>query len=71
VPQFISENGNDEINSLLAVSFTKEDQYYQLFLSQGLGMGIGGGLLYVPAMGVQAYHWRKRRPMAVGVVLTG
>ncbi|KAJ7646487.1 major facilitator superfamily domain-containing protein [Roridomyces roridus] len=59
------------IGSLLAVSFTDQTKYYQIFLSQGLGMGLGSGLLYVPAMAVQARHWKKRRPMAVGVVLVG
>ena len=53
------------------LSLAHPDKYYQIFLSQGLGMGIGSGLLYVPAMSIQAQHWTKRRPMAMGIVITG
>lgn len=34
-------------------------------------MGLGGGLLLVPAMSIQAHHWKKRRSFAMGIVLTG
>jgi len=34
-------------------------------------MGIGSGLLYVPAVAVQAHHWKARRALAMGVVVTG
>ncbi|RDB17216.1 Riboflavin transporter MCH5 [Hypsizygus marmoreus] len=57
--------------SLFMVSLTHHDQYYQIYLSQGLGLGIGAGLLYVPAMAIQAHHWRARRALAMGIVITG
>ncbi|KAI0057035.1 MFS general substrate transporter [Artomyces pyxidatus] len=57
--------------SLFMVSLAHPDKYYQIFLSQGVGMGIGAGLLYVPAMAVQAHHWRTKRALAMGVVITG
>lgn len=53
------------------VSLAHPDKYYQVYLSQGVGLGIGAGLLYVPALAVQAHHWRKRRAFAMGVVVTG
>lgn len=56
---------------LFMVSLVHQDKYYQIFLSQGLGMGIGAGVLFVPAMAVQAHHWRRRRPLAIGVVTAG
>ena len=34
-------------------------------------MGLGAGFLVAPSQGVQAHHWRKRRPMAMGIVATG
>ena len=43
------------------VSIADHTKYYQLYLSQGLGMGIGAGLIYVPAMAVQGHHWRAHR----------
>lgn len=53
------------------VSLAHTDIYYQVYLSQGLGLGIGAGLLYVPAVAVQAHHWKKHRAFAMGVVVTG
>ncbi|KAF4568235.1 hypothetical protein EYR36_010244 [Pleurotus pulmonarius] len=57
--------------SLFMVSLAHTNTYYQVYLSQGLGLGIGAGLLYVPAMAVQAHHWKKHRAFAMGVVITG
>ncbi|KAI0057044.1 MFS general substrate transporter [Artomyces pyxidatus] len=57
--------------SLFLLSFADPEKYYQLFLSQGLGMGIGAGLVYIPCLAVQAEHWRVRRSLALGAVTTG
>ncbi|CAL1697811.1 unnamed protein product [Somion occarium] len=57
--------------SMFMLSLAHPDKYYQLFLSQGVGMGIGSGLLYMPAMAVQSHHWQKRRPLAMGIVISG
>ncbi|TFK41529.1 MFS general substrate transporter [Crucibulum laeve] len=59
------------VTSLFMVSLAHHDKYYQLYLSQGLGMGIGAGLLCVPALAVQAHHWRSHRALAQGIVITG
>lgn len=53
------------------VSLAHPEKYYQVFLSQGVGMGIGAGLLYTPALAVQAHHWRTHRSLAMGIVYTG
>lgn len=53
------------------VSVSHTDKFYQLYLSQGLGMGIGAGLLYVPCLAVQTHHWRARKALAMGIVATG
>lgn len=53
------------------LSIAHPDDYYQLFLSQAIGMGLGSGLIYIPSLAVQAHHWQKRRAMAIGVALTG
>ncbi|KAI0043848.1 MFS general substrate transporter [Auriscalpium vulgare] len=57
--------------SLFMLSFARPESYYQLFLSQGVGMGIGAGLVYVPSLAVQAQHWRARRSLAMGIVSSG
>lgn len=59
------------LSSLFMLSLADTKKYYQLFLSQGVGMGIGEGLMLVPALSVQAHHWKKRRAMAMGLVFTG
>ncbi|KAK7458849.1 hypothetical protein VKT23_009859 [Stygiomarasmius scandens] len=34
-------------------------------------MGIGAGFLYVPALAVQAHHWKERKAFAMGMVTIG
>ncbi|VDB99736.1 unnamed protein product [Peniophora sp. CBMAI 1063] len=57
--------------SLFMVSLAHPEKYYQIFLSQGLGMGLGSGLIYVPTMAVQSHHWTTRRPAIMGFVFLG
>ncbi|KIK57027.1 hypothetical protein GYMLUDRAFT_46646 [Collybiopsis luxurians FD-317 M1] len=57
--------------SLFMVSIAHTDKYYQIFLSQGVGMGIGAGLIYLPAVAVQSRHWQVHRAFAMGVVTIG
>jgi len=47
------------------VSLTHAGQYYQVFLSQGFGMGIGVGLCYVPALVTAANHFPGRQAIAM------
>ncbi|KAF8888098.1 major facilitator superfamily domain-containing protein [Infundibulicybe gibba] len=57
--------------SLFMLSLAHEERYYQIFLSQGLGVGIGAGLVYAPATTVLTLHFKRRRALAYGVSLTG
>jgi MFS family permease len=34
-------------------------------------MGLGLGLMFIPAVSVVAHHFRKRRAMAMGIVVSG
>lgn len=47
------------------LSLAKPENYYQVFLSQGVGMGIGTGMLYMPLSGVVANHFTQRRGLAL------
>lgn len=47
------------------LSLAKEDQYYQIILAQGVGMGIGVGLCYVPALVTAALHFPGRQAIAM------
>ena len=62
---------NTTVSSCFMLSLVRLDRYYQVFLCQGLGMGIGGGLLYLPALAIQAHHWKDHRAFALGVVSSG
>jgi hypothetical protein len=53
------------------LSLAHLDRYYQTYLSQGVGMGLGAGLIYLPVMAVQSHHWKTRRALAMGIVITG
>lgn len=51
--------------SIFMLSLVKQNQYYQVFLTQSLGMGIGLSLLYLPTMTVISRHMLKHRALAM------
>ncbi|OBZ76864.1 Riboflavin transporter MCH5 [Grifola frondosa] len=57
--------------SLFMLSLADTTKYYQIILSQGIGFGLGAGFIYVPALTVQAHHWKKRRSLAMGILNAG
>ncbi|KAJ7714082.1 major facilitator superfamily domain-containing protein [Mycena metata] len=57
--------------SLWALSLAKPNQYYLIFLTQGVGMGIGLGLTFLPALAVTAHHFSRRRGLAMGIMTSG
>ncbi|KZT61339.1 MFS general substrate transporter [Calocera cornea HHB12733] len=59
------------IGCCFALSAAQNGQFYQFFLSQGLGQGIAMGLIYLPSMAVINHHFAKRRAFAVGILFTG
>lgn len=46
-------------------------EYYQFFSAQGICMGLGMGLLFLPAMTVVGHWWKLRRHLGFGIVATG
>ena len=47
-------------------------EYYQVFLAQGICIGLGGGLLYVPSTAAAATSFNHaQRPLALGIVASG
>ncbi|OAL06077.1 MFS general substrate transporter [Phaeosphaeriaceae sp. SRC1lsM3a] len=45
--------------------------YWQVFLSQGLCMGLGAGLLYIPSLALVGIWFNKKRALALGIVMSG
>ncbi|KAJ3511804.1 hypothetical protein NLJ89_g3887 [Agrocybe chaxingu] len=57
--------------SLFMISVTQAEKYYQLFLAQGLGLGISVGIMYIPALGIVSHYFQKRRALALGIATSG
>ncbi|KAJ7114559.1 major facilitator superfamily domain-containing protein [Mycena crocata] len=54
--------------SFFLLSLVKPHQYYQVLLSQGVGMGIGLMLVFGPSMAMVSEHFNTRRGLAMGIV---
>ncbi|GES56889.1 major facilitator superfamily domain, general substrate transporter [Aspergillus terreus] len=46
-------------------------EYYAIFLSHGICMGIGFGLLYIPSIALVSRRFTRRRAVALGVSTSG
>ncbi|KAJ7290034.1 MFS general substrate transporter [Mycena rebaudengoi] len=57
--------------SLFMLSLCKREQLYQIFLAQGIGVGLGAGIVYIPSVAVVSHYFHKRRAIAMSVVASG
>ncbi|KZS92158.1 MFS general substrate transporter, partial [Sistotremastrum niveocremeum HHB9708] len=57
--------------SSFTLALAKENQYYQIFLTQGLGLGLSAGLTWGPTFAVAASHFVSHRVLAMGLVSAG
>jgi MFS transporter, MCT family, solute carrier family 16 (monocarboxylic acid transporters), member 10 len=46
-------------------------QYYQIWLTQGLAMGIATGCLFQPSVAIVSQYFERRRAFAMGIVQAG
>jgi hypothetical protein len=46
-------------------------KHWQLLVSQGICVGLGSGLLYVPSVSVPAQYFSSNVMLATGLVATG
>ena len=46
-------------------------QYWQLFLAQGICMGLGNGCLFCPALATVSTYFTKKRGIALGITACG
>ena len=47
-------------------------EYHQVFLAQGICVGLGGGMVYVPSMAAaSASFGEAKRPLVIGIVASG
>lgn len=45
--------------------------YYQILLAQGIVVGLGAGLVYIPALALISTQFTKNRPFAIGCASSG
>ncbi|KAG6900017.1 hypothetical protein C0993_004200 [Termitomyces sp. T159_Od127] len=57
--------------SLFMLSLAQPGHYYQIFLAQGVGMGLGLAMTFLPALTVIACHFKRRRGFAIGIMTSG
>ncbi|KAJ6501019.1 MFS general substrate transporter [Mycena vitilis] len=57
--------------SSFLLSLAKPHHYYQNFLAQAIGMGIGMGIIFLPCLSIAAHYFKRRRAVAIGAVLSG
>jgi MFS family permease len=46
-------------------------EYYQLFLAQGVVVGLGAGCLFVPSVAIASQYFTTKRALAVGLTASG
>ena len=46
-------------------------KYWHVFLSQGICMGLGAGLLYIPSLALVGIWFSRKRSLAMGIVTSG
>ncbi|KAJ7787826.1 major facilitator superfamily domain-containing protein [Mycena olivaceomarginata] len=57
--------------SIFMLSLCQRQKLYQMFLAQGVGMGLGAGIVYIPSMAVLSHYFQKRRALAMSIVASG
>ena len=55
--------------SLFMLSLAQPGQYYQVYLAQGVGLGLGAGLTYIPSVAVLAQHFPAPQERALMMML--
>ncbi|KAF7343785.1 MFS general substrate transporter [Mycena sanguinolenta] len=57
--------------SLFILSLCKPQKLYQVLLVQGIGLGLGAGIVCVPSLAVVSHYFFKRRALAMVIVASG
>ncbi|KAJ7508898.1 major facilitator superfamily domain-containing protein [Mycena galericulata] len=57
--------------SIFMLSVCQREQLYQIFLAQGIGAGLGAGIVYIPSVAVVSHYFHKRRALAMSIVASG
>lgn len=63
--------GGAALSSLGIFMLSLSHKYYQILLTQGICMGLGCGVLYIPGIALVSRSFTKHRAMAMGLVTSG
>ena len=66
-----SQGSFGSCNSIFMLSLVQPHHYYQNILAQGVGMGLGMGLIFIPSLTVTSHYFRVKRSIAMGFVIAG
>ncbi|KIY48802.1 mycorrhiza-upregulated monocarboxylate permease [Fistulina hepatica ATCC 64428] len=56
---------------MFMLSLARNNQYYQIFLCQGIGIGLSSGLIYIPALTISSRYFSRRRALTMGIIAAG
>ncbi|KAK7017171.1 MFS general substrate transporter [Favolaschia claudopus] len=57
--------------SLFMLSLARRQHLYQMFLTQGVGLGLGAGMVYIPSVAIVSHYFHKKRALAMAIVASG
>ncbi|KAF5350618.1 hypothetical protein D9756_008639 [Leucocoprinus leucothites] len=57
--------------SFFMLSLSQENQWYQVFLSHGIGSGLASGIVYIPSLVIVSHYFKRHRALAMGIVAAG
>ncbi|KIM38501.1 hypothetical protein M413DRAFT_242415 [Hebeloma cylindrosporum] len=57
--------------SVFTLSLSQKNVYYQVFLTNGVGVGLASGLTYTASLAIPGHYFRRRRSLAVGIISSG
>lgn len=64
-------NGGAFLSTLGAMMLSLSHEYWQIFITQGVLVGLGSGILFVPSMALVTRSFVKKRSLAVGIMSCG
>ncbi|KAI5119258.1 hypothetical protein M0805_007261 [Coniferiporia weirii] len=59
------------LSAFSTVMLSLSTRYYQIFLSQGVGLGLGIALQFYPLLVIPSHWFRAKRAIALGIVVAG
>jgi hypothetical protein len=63
--------GGAALSSFGLMMLSLATEYYQIMLAQGICLGLGTGILYVPGIALVSRSFSRRRAIALGIVTCG